>query len=160
MRRIVILLIMLSLSGITLAQSDHPWLEQQDPYTQELLKMYGASEEYLNLHDKLYEQEQRIAESQRKERQSQTVILICSLLIASIPLGRAVKMAARGELKGESRRGIVRFVLMILLGSAVLFAVNFGWLTLHHRLGSALYFPMSLLIVVAIIVAAVRSNRS
>lgn len=134
---------------------NHPWLEQQDPYMQELVKAYGADEAFLSAQDRMLEAEKRIEEARDRDRRTKTIFLVLSALAALYPAWKAVSMVRRGQLKAAGAAGVVAFALTILLGSAVLFAFNYGWLTLHYKMGERLYFPFSILFVAGLVVCSI-----
>ena len=141
--------------GTAQETADHPWLEQQDSATREMLKTYGADEAFLSAQDRMMENERLVEEARQKERRTQSLFLVLSALVALYPAGKAIAMARKGELKAYGAAGVVAFAFAILLGSAVLFAVNYGWLTLQYKMGDSLYFPISILFVLGLILSAI-----
>ncbi len=82
---------------------NHPWLEQQAPDMQELVKAYGADEAFLSAQDRMLEAEKRIEEARDRDRRTKTIFLVLSALVALYPAGKAVSMVRRGQLKAASR---------------------------------------------------------
>lgn len=152
------LLLSMILSGAQ-QPHNHPWLEQQDSTTRELLETYGASEEFLAMHDRMLENERVVEEAQKRERRTKTIFIIISAIAALYPAAKSLSLVGGGKKKGKGSAGILFFSLMILLGCAVLFAVNYGWLMLNHKFGESLYFPISFLFVATVVLCCIVALR-
>ena len=155
MRLLLVSLLLLCSLGSAQETRNHPWLEQQDSTTRELLKAYGADEAFLSAQDQMMENERLAEEAKQKDRRTKSLFLILSALVALYPAGKAIAMARRGELKAAGAAGVVAVTFAILLGSGILFAFNYGWLTLTHKMGANLYFPISMLLVLSMTLCAI-----
>ena len=136
---------------------EHPWLEQQDSATRAMLEQYGASEEYLSMQDKMLEIENQSDRAAKEENRSRLIILGISLLAAAWPIISGIRMLSQTE--NKTRGGVIASIGILLAGSGVLFALNYGTLMLRHKEPALFNFLFALFFVVAIIVVAILMLR-
>ena len=135
------------------------WLERQDSSTRAMLEMYGATDEYLAMQaqmDDIVAQEER-AEQHRKTQN--LLLIVLSLIIALIPTVSIIRMAVQGRFRDAGAGGILRAVLILLAGGAVLFALNFGWFYLRVNYSDEMNKVLAALIVVGLVVLALVMMR-
>ncbi len=138
------------------------WLERQDSATRAMLEMYGATEEYLAMQaqmDDIVAQQER-AEAAKKSRNR--IIALISLAVALVPTIVVIRMAIQGKFEKPSIGAMISAAVVLILGGALLFALNFGWLQLRVNYGREMNIVLAALIVVALTVVAIvfmRKNK-
>lgn len=136
---------------------EHPWLEQQDSATRAMLEQYGASEEFLSMQDKMLEIENQSDRAAKEENRSRLIILGISLLAAAWPIISGIRMLSQTE--NKTRGGVIASIGILLAGSGVLFALNYGTLMLRHKEPALFNFLFALIFVIALIVVAILMLR-
>ena len=139
------------------AQTEHPWMEKQDSATKAMLEQYGATEEYLNMQDKMDEIMTQSEQAEQNERKAQFIIIGISLLVALWPLMSGIKMLANAE--NRTRGGMLAAIGILLLGAGVLFAFNYGTLMFRHKAPELFNLLLAFGIVIAIVVLAILMLR-
>ena len=139
------------------AQTEHPWREKQDSATKAMLEQYGATEEYLDMQDKMDEILTQSVQSEQNERRAQLIIIGISLLVALWPVMLGIKMFSRTE--DRTRGGMLAAIGILLLGAGLLFAFNYGTLMLRHKAPELFNLLLAFGIVIAIVVLAILMLR-
>ena len=159
MKPLSIVLLMLASYCAIAQEKVHPWLEQQDSATIEMLKAYGADEEYFAMQDRILEIENQAEQTKKQQKRARTVFLLLSVLGAATPTVRAIKLVRKGQLKSTEAGGAFVFSLVILICCGILFAINYGWLTLRHEWGDALNLPIAILLIASLILSLVLKRK-
>ena len=142
----ILLLLALALSLPAAAQLT-PEEEEQ------MLRQYGATDEYFEMQRKMDEIVQQGEEARKREKITLTIMLVLSLAVAVVPVAATGKnILKHPELR--TGKGVAAALAVSLLGGAVLFGLNFGWMYLRYRHGDALNFPLALLITLGIAAGA------
>lgn len=121
---------------------------------QDLLELYGATPEQIEMFQKIDEIQAQEEAAKAKDRNTRIIMLVLSLAVAVVPLcviGK--KIIDHPEVR--TGKGVASALGVALLGGAVLFGINYGWMWLRLRYADALNFPIALLITIAIAVGAV-----
>ena len=153
MKRVLISALLALLFFSAAAQAGHPWLEKQDSATRAMLEQYGATEEYLNMQDKMDEIMTVSEQAEQDERRAQLIIIGISLLAALWPVASGIRMLSRTE--ERTRGGMLAAIGILLLGVGILFAFNYGTLMLRHKEPELFNLILTLGIVIAIAVLAI-----
>lgn len=156
MRKLYVLLALALLGSSVIAQ-EHPWLEKQDSATRAMLEMYGASEEYLAMQDKMDEIVEQSEQAEQSERRTRLFIIGISSLVALWPVVSGIRTFSKVE--NKTRGGMLVAIGILLLGAGVLFAFNYGTLMLRHKEPHLFNLILAFGIVIAIIVLAVLMLR-
>lgn len=121
---------------------------------EDLMRAYGASDEYIEMQRKMQDILDKSEEAKRKEQNTKTVMLVLALAVAVVPV---VVIGKRIIDHPEVRtaKGVVSALGIALLGGAVLFGLNYGWMLLRFKYGSALNFPIAILVTLALAAGAV-----
>lgn len=126
----------------------------QEPSEEELLRMYGATDEYFEMQRQMDEILQHSEEARQQEKTTRAVMIILSLAVAVVPLWSITKRIIQHP-EVRTFKGVSLALLVALAGGAVLFAFNYGWMFLRVKYGKALNFPLALLITVGIAAGAI-----
>lgn len=121
---------------------------------EDLMRAYGASDEYIEMQRKMQDILDKSEEAKQKEQNTKTVILVLALAVAAVPV---VVIGKRIIDHPEVRtvKGVASALGIALLGGAVLFGINYGWMLLRLKHGDALNFPIAILITLALAAGAV-----
>lgn len=112
---------------------------------EDLMELYGASEEYREMQRQMQDYLDREARAEQKRKTSRTLMLVLSLAVAVVPLcSIGKKIIDHPEVR--TFKGVASALGIGLLGGAVLFGINYGWMYLRLEHGDAINFPMALLI--------------
>ena len=122
-----------------------------------MLEQYGATEEYLNMQDKMDEIMTQSEQAEQNERKAQFIIIGISLLVALWPVMSGIKMLSRTE--DRTRGGMLAAIGILLLGAGVLFALNYGTLMFRHKAPELFNLLLAFGIVIAIVVLAILMLR-
>lgn len=126
---------------------------QMTPEEEQMLREYGATDEYIEMQRKMDEIVQHQEDARHREKTIRLIIVLLSVAVAVVPLAATCKNIIRHpELR--TGKGIAAAIGVSLLGGAVLFAFNYGWMYLRFKHGDALNVPLAVLITVAIAVGA------
>ncbi len=117
----------------------------QEPSEEELLRMYGATDEYFEMQRKMDEIVQHSEEARQQEKTTRAVMLILSLAVAVVPLWSITKRIIQHP-EVRTFKGVTLALLVAIAGGAVLFGINYGWMYLRLEHGDAINFPMAFLI--------------
>ena len=147
----------LALLGTSVIAQEHPWLEKQDSATRAMLEMYGASEEYLAMQDKMDEIVEQSEQAEQSERRTRLFIIGISSLVALWPVVSGIRMFSRAE--NKTRGGMLAAIGVLLAGAGVLFAFNYGTLMLRHKEPHLFNLILAFGIVIAIVVLAMLMLR-
>lgn len=150
-------LLALALLGTSVIAQEHPWLEKQDSATRAMLEMYGASEEYLAMQDKMDEIVEQSEQAEQSERRTRLFIIGISSLVALWPVVSGIRMFSRAE--NKTRGGMLAAIGVLLAGAGVLFAFNYGTLMLRHKEPHLFNLILAFGIVIAIVVLAMLMLR-
>jgi len=131
--------------------------QESETITQEeIFEMYGASDEAREMFaeaDRILQQEED-AKNQRRERS--LVILVLCLITSLAPV--VVFLVKHHDQLREAKAnawGIISASLILLAGSAAIFAINYGILTLKAELGADFMRLMAVVIVFAGVIATI-----
>lgn len=112
---------------------------------EDLMELYGASEEYREMQRQMQDYLDREARAEQKRETSRTLMLVLSLAVAVVPLcSIGKKIIDHPEVR--TFKGVASALGIGLLGGAVLFGLNYGWMYLRLEHGDAINFPIALLI--------------
>lgn len=102
----------------------------EDAYTQELLKAYGAdkNEQFQKVQKQAKEYEQRAAVANAQRTTNRWLAFMLSLMAALFPTFVILVRVIKGELKPANAAAVWRTVGMLLFFGVVLFALNYVWL--------------------------------
>jgi len=126
---------------------------QMTPEEEQMLREYGATDEYFEMQRKMDEIVQHSEDARHREKTIRLIIVLLSVAVAVVPLAATCKNIIRHpELR--TGKGIAAAIGVSLLGGAVLFAFNYGWMYMRFKHGDALNVPLAVLITVAIAVGA------
>lgn len=134
MRNVAFICLLMQILVCSAEEKHHPWLEAQPKETQEMVRQYGASEEWLDAHDRMYADLQCMEKRQREEKRRDMAALIGSIAIAFFPTFRIVNMVRSGELTVKDRKSVLSAAAILLVGAIVLFAFNYGIYLLRTKL--------------------------
>lgn len=126
---------------------------QMTPEEEQMLREYGATDEYFEMQRKMDEIVQHQEDARHRENTIRLIIVLLSVAVAVVPLAATCKNIIRHpELR--TGKGIAAAIGVSLLGGAVLFAFNYGWMYMRFKHGDALNVPLAVLITLAIAVGA------
>ena len=112
---------------------------------EDLMELYGASEEYREMQRQMQDYLDREARAEQKRETTRTLMLVLSLAVAVVPIcSIGKKIIDHPEVR--TVKGVASALGIGLLGGAVLFGLNYGWMYLRFEHGDAITFPMALLI--------------
>ena len=131
------------------------WLERQDSSTRAMLEMYGATNEYLEMQAQMDEIVEQHARTEKQKKTQNRLIIALSLIVALVPVMAVIRMAAQGKFQKPGSRAILKAILVLLAGGAVLFALNYGWLYLRANAAAEMNYVLSALIVIGLLVLAI-----
>ena len=121
---------------------------------EDLMRAYGASDEYIEMQRKMQDILDKSEEAKQKEQNTKTIMLVLALAVAAVPLvviGK--KIIDHPEVR--TVKGVASALGVALLGGAVLFGINYGWMLLRLKHGDALNFPFALIITLALAAGAI-----
>lgn len=126
---------------------------QMTPEEEQMLREYGATDEYFEMQRKMDEIVRHQEDARHRENTIRLIIVLLSVAVAVVPLAATCKNIIRHpELR--TGKGIAAAIGVSLLGGAVLFAFNYGWMYMRFKHGDALNVPLAILITLAIAVGA------
>lgn len=147
-----ILVLVLALITLGLFQTSSV-TAQMTPEEEQMLREYGATDEYFEMQRKMDEIVRHQEDARHREKTIRLIIVLLSLAVAVVPLAATCKNIIRHpELR--TGKGIAAAIGVSLLGGAVLFAFNYGWMYMRFKHGDALNVPLAILITLAIAVGA------
>ena len=144
-------LLMLITATLALCCSAAAQLSQED---EDLMRAYGASDEYIEMQRKMQDILDKSEEAKRKEQNTKTVMLVLALAVAVVPVVVIGKKIVQNP-EVRTAKGVISALGVAILGGAVLFGLNYGWMLLRFKHGDALNFPFALLITLALAAGAV-----
>lgn len=102
----------------------------EDAYTQELLKAYGAdkNEQFQKVQKQAKEYEHRAAVANAQRTTNRWLAFMLSLIAALFPTCVILVRVIKGELKPANAAAVWRTVGMLLFFGVVIFALNYVWL--------------------------------
>lgn len=126
---------------------------QMTPEEEQMLREYGATDEYFEMQRKMDEIIRHQEDARHRDNTIRLIIVLLSVAVAVVPLAATCKNIIRHpELR--TGKGIAAAIGVSLLGGAVLFAFNYGWMYMRFKHGDALNVPLAILITLAIAVGA------
>ena len=147
-----ILVLVLALITLGLFQTSSV-TAQMTPEEEQMLREYGATDEYFEMQRKMDEIVRHQEDARHRENTIRLIIVLLSVAVAVVPLAATCKNIIRHpELR--TGKGIAAAIGVSLLGGAVLFAFNYGWMYMRFKHGDALNVPLAILITLAIAVGA------
>lgn len=147
-----ILVLVLALITLGLFQTSSV-TAQMTPEEEQMLREYGATDEYFEMQRKMDEIVQHQEDARHRENTIRLIIVLLSVAVAVVPMAATCKNIIRHpELR--TGKGIAAAIGVSLLGGAVLFAFNYGWMYMRFKHGDALNVPLAVLITLAIAVGA------
>lgn len=147
-----ILVLVLALITLGLFQTSSV-TAQMTPEEEQMLREYGATDEYFEMQRKMDEIVQHQEDARHRENTIRLIIVLLSVAVAVVPMAATCKNIIRHpELR--TGKGIAAAIGVSLLGGAVLFAFNYGWMYMRFKHGDALNVPLAILITLAIAVGA------
>ena len=120
---------------------------------EDLMRAYGATDEYMEMQRKMDEIVKQGEKSRQDDKNARTIVLVLSLAVAVVPLWAIGKRIIQHP-EERTPKGVTLALLVCIAGGAVLFAINYGWMYLRYKAGDALNFPLALLITIGIAVGA------
>lgn len=126
-----------------------PVAAQMTPEEEELLRMYGATDEYIEQQRQVDEILEKSMAAQEKEKQARALMVALSLAVALVPvviIGK--RIITQPEAYSPEGKGVA--MAIALAGGTLLFAVNYGWMYLRLKAGDALNFPLAILVTLGI----------
>lgn len=121
---------------------------------EDLLRAYGATDEYMNMQRQMDSYLERQEKHKEQEQTQRTIMLVLSLAVAVIPVWTIGKRIIQHP-EERTPMGATLALLIALAGGAVLFAFNYGWMYLRLKAGDALNFPLALIITIGIAAGAI-----
>ena len=121
---------------------------------EDLMRAYGASDEYIEMQRKMQDILDQSEAAKQKEQNTKTVMLVLALAVAAVPLvviGK--KIIDHPEVR--TAKGVASALGVALLGGAVLFGLNYGWMLLRFKYGDSLNFPVAILVTLALAAGAI-----
>ena len=102
----------------------------EDAYTQELLKAYGAdkNEQFQKVHKQAKEYEHKAAVANAQRTTNRWITFLLSLMAALFPTCVILVRVIKGELKPANAAAVWRTVGLLLFFGVVIFALNYVWL--------------------------------
>ena len=130
-----------------------PAAAQLSKEEEDLMRAYGATDEYMEMQRKMDEIVRQGEKSRQDDKNARTIMLVLSLAVAVVPLWATCKnIIQHPELR--TGKGVASAIAVSLLGGAILFGFNYGWMYLRWKAGDALNFPLAVLITAGIAVGA------
>ena len=120
---------------------------------EEMLRSYGATDEYFEMQRQMDEYLERQEKAQQRDKTRKTIMLVLSLAVAVVPVSAIGKRIIQHP-EERTPKGVTLALLISLAGGAVLFAINYGWMYLRWKAGDAINFPLALLITIGIAAGA------
>ena len=121
---------------------------------EDLMRAYGASDEYIEMQRKMQDILDKSEEAKQQEQNTKTVMLVLALAVAAVPvvvIGK--KIIDHPEVR--TAKGVASALGVALLGGAVLFGLNYGWMLLRFKYGDSLNFPVAILVTLALAAGAI-----
>jgi len=116
---------------------------------EELLRAYGADDTFIESQREIQEILDRHEADRERQNNTRTVMLILSLAVAAVPLVTTCRNIVRHpELR--TGKGVASALGVSILGGAVLFGFNYGWMYLKFLHGDAFNFPLAILFTLAL----------
>ena len=121
---------------------------------EDMMRAYGASDEYIEMQRKMQDILDKSEEAKQKEQDTKTIMLVLALAVAAVPVVViSKKIIDHPEVR--TVKGVVSALGVAVLGGAVLFGINYGWMMIRFKHGDAVNFPLALLITLALAAGAV-----
>gem|GEM_PF-1818942 len=140
---IISLLAAILLSGASLkAQGSN------SEYLKQLERIYG-NDEYREMKEKFDSFEQSIAQHEEEERKSRNWRILISVIVGLLPAAVVLIRVFTGKIKPAGGRAVIQASFILLLGGAVLGAVNYLILWLRHTGNQAIFIYVVFIALVA-----------
>ena len=131
-----------------------PAAAQMSKEEEELLRAYGATDEYMEMQRQMDDYLARQEKREQQKKTQRTIMLVLSLAVAVVPVCVIGKRIIEHP-EERTLKGVTLALLIALAGGVVLFAINYGWMYIRVEYGDAINFPMALLITIGIAAGAI-----